>query len=341
MSKDCIPWPGKPFQSCGKSNVHSKYSSCSEPSKFTINHVLWLLKKNQNKTPWKKTPLCSFEPWDDKAVPQVTGEDEVSYSQIKRGKCIQAHACLDCQSATETNHAVSSRTTKAPSPWIHISRLISSEILWEDLHSHCSLSVATRTRPLSHTQLLIFTKSVKTSCFWHLYLSVRFDRIWPTGSQLLCGSRINTVCFYEPDFCREPVLSAGIFLAHQQSKGSGRCCCLISQAGNVEISPWSLSRAWSPSTPGLEDEQQQTVCSALHCRKDSHWGSVSVSFLTSWDRQPVPKRKSSVFPIAGEIQPWNLLLLLQLSCNIMYSAPLPNSHDSQLRVSNGFGKGNT
>lgn len=152
------------------------------------------------------------------------------------------------------------------------------------LHSHCSLSVATRTRPLSHTQLLIFTKSVKTSCFWHLYLSVRFDRIWPTGSQLLCGSRINTVCFCEPDFCREPAPSAGILLAHQQSKGSVRCCCLISQSGNAEISPWIFSRAWSPSTPGWEDEQQQRACSALHCRKGSHWGSVSVSFLTSWGR---------------------------------------------------------
>lgn len=193
---------------------------------------------------------------------------------------------------------------------------------------------------LSHTQLLIFTKSVKTSCFWHLYLSVRFDRIWPTGSQLLCGSRINTVCFCEPDFCREPAPSAGILLAHQQSKGSVRCCCLISQSGNAKISPWSDSRAWSPNTPGLEDEQQQTACSALCCRKGSHWGSVSVSFLTSWDRQPVPKGKSSVFPSAGETQPWNLLLLLQLSCN-MYSALLPNSHDSQLGVSNALGKGNT
>lgn len=82
MSRDCIPWPGKPFQTYSKSNEHSKYSSCSMPSKFTINHVLWLLKKKKKEQTLDKKPhLCSFEPWDDKAVPQVTGEDEVSCSQ--------------------------------------------------------------------------------------------------------------------------------------------------------------------------------------------------------------------------------------------------------------------
>lgn len=108
MSRDWTVWPGEPFQSYAKSNVYSKNSSCSVPSKFKMKHTLWLLRKN--------------EPWDQKAFPWVTSADVRSCFQ-KSGKGSVF------QSATETNSSVSSRTTKPAFLWIHVSRLISSEIL--------------------------------------------------------------------------------------------------------------------------------------------------------------------------------------------------------------------
>lgn len=187
------------------------------------------------------------------------------------GKCILRHllAWTVYQSTTETNCSPSTRTIKPPFPWIRVSRLISSEIFWsvEGLHSHCSLSVATLTRPLSHTQLLIFTKSVKTSCLWHLYLSVRFDRIWPTGSQLLGGGRINTACFSKSNFCREPALNARILQAYQQSKCSVGCCCPISQAGNAEmLTVVSLTSLKSKYT------------------RSGRWATTNSVYCSSWQR---------------------------------------------------------
>lgn len=54
----------------------------------------------------------------------------VLLSKIRKGKCVwMVLAWLMGQSATETNSSVSSRTTKPAFLWIHVSRLISSEIL--------------------------------------------------------------------------------------------------------------------------------------------------------------------------------------------------------------------
>lgn len=155
-SRDWTQWPGKPFQSYGKSNVYSKYSSCSAPSKFTINHVLWLLKKTQNQTN-KKTPSLFLCALGSKSSPtDYQCGCTVLFSEIKKGKCIwwDLLAWIACQSATETNCSASSRTTKPPFPWIHVSRLIFSEIFWSLRRLALTLQPLcgnTNQAPLPHT----------------------------------------------------------------------------------------------------------------------------------------------------------------------------------------------
>uniref|UniRef100_A0A8D0ET26 Uncharacterized protein n=1 Tax=Strix occidentalis caurina TaxID=311401 RepID=A0A8D0ET26_STROC len=97
-----------------------KFNSCSMLNKFTMNHVLLLLKT----TPNQKTLLCSFELGSKSSPTGYWCGCTVLFSEIKSRKCIRWHlpAWIVCQSTTETNCSASSRTTKPPFPWIHASR---------------------------------------------------------------------------------------------------------------------------------------------------------------------------------------------------------------------------
>lgn len=117
-----------------------------------------------------------------------------------------APACLDSPSVCYRNKRLSEQQDHQAS--FPLDPCLKTDLLQDSPISKAACThTAASLWPLSHTQLLIFTKSVKTLCLWHLYLSVRFDRIWPTGSQLSGGGRINTPCFCKPNFCREPALN--------------------------------------------------------------------------------------------------------------------------------------
>lgn len=135
----------------------------------------------------------------------------VLFSEIRTGKCIRmAVPCLDNLSVHYWNKLL--REQQDHQACFPRDFCLKTD-LWEVLHSHCSISAAILTRPLSHRQLLIFTKPVKTQYLWHLYLSARFDRIWPAGSQLLGEDGINTACFHRSNFCEEASPHARILQA--------------------------------------------------------------------------------------------------------------------------------
>lgn len=185
----------------------------------------------------------------------------VLFSEIRNGKCIRmAVPCLDNLSVHYWNKLL--REQQDHQACFPRDFCLKTD-LWKVLHSHCSISAAILTRPLSHRQLLIFTKPVKTQYLWHLYLSARFDRIWPAGSQLLGEDGINTACFRRSNFCKEASPHARILQAYQQSKCSA-IWCPISREGDADIlTVVSLTRLKSKYTrSGMWATTNSTYCSS-------------------------------------------------------------------------------